>query len=112
MKDKIKKILKNIVISIVVFVVMMHLFVQIYRIPTTSMVPILMPGDYIFVNKFAYSLKLPFTHWELLRLSKVSRGDIIVFRAPSDKSKVYVKRLIGLSGESIAIRGGNIYMLG
>jgi signal peptidase I len=110
MKDKIKKILKNTVIGIIIFVVVTNLFV--YKIPTTSMVPTLMPGDSIFVNIFAYSIKLPFTSFELLRLGKVSRGDIIVFRAPSDKSKVYVKRLIGLSGENIAIRGGNIYIDG
>ncbi len=110
MKAEIKKILKNTAIGIIVFIVTMNLFVQVYKIPTTSMVPTLMPGDYIFVNKFSYSLKFPFTSFEVLPLGKPSRGDIVVFRAPGNSRKVYVKRLAALGGEHIAIRGGNIYI--
>jgi signal peptidase I len=112
MKDKLRTIIKKIGLGTVVFVVLANFFIQIYIIPTTSMVPTLMPGDYIFVNKSAYSLKIPFTSLEIVSLGKPVRGDVVVFSAPLPEKKVYVKRLIAAGGERVAIKNGNVYVDG
>jgi signal peptidase I len=95
------------------------LLFQIYKIPTTSMVPVLMPGDKVLVNKFIYGLKIPFTDLRLGKFNKLKRGEVIVFVPPQEfkkpwfrRKKHYIKRLIGLSGDRILIKQGNIYIDG
>lgn len=89
-------------------------FFQIYKIPTTSMVPTLMPGDKIFVSKLVYGPQVPFTEWRLPGFRKPKQGDIIVFIPPQEKEKFwpkrYVKRLIGMGGDRILIKDGNLYI--
>jgi len=92
------------------------IFFQVYKIPTTSMVPTLMPGDKIFVTKLSYGAKIPFTKLRLAGLRKPKRGEVIVFIPPEEKEKpyfkqkVYIKRLIGLPGERLRIEDGNVYI--
>jgi len=112
MQRKIKHIVINGSIVFLLFVAAGNICFQLYRIPTTSMVPTLMPGDYIFANRLAYGLKIPFTHKRVLQMRKPQRGDIIVFRAPAAGRKVYVKRLIATGGEHVLLRAGNIYING
>ena len=88
------------------------LFFEPYKIPTASMVPTLMPGDKIFASKLHYGPRIPFIGLRIKGFSKPKRGDVIVFIAPPDPSKCYVKRLIGLPGERVLIRNGSIYING
>jgi signal peptidase I len=86
--------------------------VQAFKIPSGSMEPTLLIGDHIFVNKFIYGIKIPFLRKTLIPINNPSRGDIIVFIFPKDESKDFIKRLIGLPGEKIEIRGSEIFIDG
>jgi signal peptidase I len=78
--------------------------IQAFRIPSASMQNTLLIGDFLFVNKFEYGPKIPFTHIRLPGLRAPRRGDVIVFQFPQDPSKDYIKRCIGTGGEIIRVR--------
>src|SRR4051812_28412819 len=99
---------------LVVFMIRSSVF-ESFKIPSGSMIPTLAIGDYIFVNKFAYGFKIPFTDAILSRPIYVikrdppKRGDVIVFRFPKDESIYFIKRVIGLPGDSIEVREKVLY---
>jgi signal peptidase I len=72
-----------------------------FRIPSGSMMPTLLQGDFIFVNKFAYGLRLPVLNTKIVDIGEPARGDVIVFRLPSDPSINYIKRVVGLPGDTV-----------
>lgn len=92
--------------------------IEPFRIPSGSMIPTLLIGDHIFVNKFAYGIMLPFTDWlmdepvYLVRRGEPQSGDIIVFRYPKDESVYYIKRVIGTPGDTIELRDKQLYING
>lgn len=100
MNDRMRYFMKEwvepIIIAIILALIIRTFIVQAFKIPTGSMRPTLIEGDRILVNKFIYKFKEP------------QRGDVIVFRAPEDKKKDFIKRLIGLPGENIEISNGTI----
>jgi signal peptidase I len=106
----IKEWIDSIVIAAILAIFLRTFFFQIYKIPTTSMVPTLMPGDKIFVSKLTYGPKIPFTPWRIRGFRLPQRGDVVVFVPPHDRKKAYIKRLIGLGGERIILKSGNIYV--
>lgn len=86
--------------------------VEPFRIPSRSMVPTLLVGDFILVNKFDYGLRLPVFHNKFVDLGEPERGDVMVFRYPRDPSVDYIKRVIGLPGDTIAYRGNQLFVNG
>jgi len=84
--------------------------VQAFKIPSGSMEPTLLVGDHILVSKFIYGIKLPFTNKTLIPISKPGREDVVVFIYPVDKTKDFIKRVIGLPGEKIEILDGKIFI--
>ena len=98
-------------ILLVVLVIRSFLF-EPFRIPSASMVPTLLIGDFIFVNKFTYGLRLPVVHTRILEVGSPRRGDVVVFRLPSDPSTNYIKRLVGLPGDEVVYLGSRIYVNG
>ena len=79
-----------------------------FRIPSGSMLPTLHLGDFILVNKFTYGVKLPLSGMTIIPANKPKRGDIIVFRFPSDESLDYIKRVVGIPGDVVKIVGDEI----
>jgi len=92
------------------FCVIRPFIVQAFKIPTGSMRPTLLEGDLILVNKFIYGAKVPFTHFRLPAIRELKRGDVVVFIYPEDKLKDFIKRLVGLPGDSVEIKSGSIYV--
>src|SRR5699024_8424438 len=86
--------------------------IEPFRIPSRSMVPTLLVGDFILVNKFGYGLRLPVTHTKIFDIGEPERGDVMVFRYPDDPTKDYIKRVIGLPGDTVAYRGNQLYVNG
>jgi signal peptidase I len=78
--------------------------IQAFRIPSASMQETLLIGDFLFVNKFEYGPKIPFTHIRLPGLHPPRRGDVIVFQFPQDPSKDFIKRAVATGGETIEIK--------
>jgi signal peptidase I len=107
------------IVTCVIFVLFARTFVsQQSKIPTGSMIPTLLIGDYIMVNKFVYAPTtqgvpgLGAVEKALFPLREVKRGDIVVFKFPEEPEKDYIKRVIGLPGETIEIRSRQVYIDG
>ena len=83
-----------------------------FRIPSGSMMPTLLVGDFILVNKFAYGVRLPVLHNEILKWGDPKRGDVAVFRYPRDPSLDYIKRVVGLPGDHIGYIDKTLYING
>ena len=86
--------------------------VQAFKIPSGSMEPTLLVGDHILVNKFLYGIKLPYFQTTVIPISTPKRGDIIVFIYPEDKSKDFIKRVIGIPGDRIQMQDRQVLVNG
>ena len=116
-KEKIIKETKSLSILVVIILIFRSVFFEPFRIPSGSMIPTLMIGDFILVNKMAYGFKLPFSDFfsdpiYLIGKSNPNRGDVVVFKYPKDPSVNYIKRVIGLPGDVIEIKNKIIYING
>jgi signal peptidase I len=109
-KSPLREWIESIIIAFILAMFIRTFFIQAFKIPTGSMRPTLMPGDRILVNKFIYGAKIPFTKFRLPKLRSPQRGEVIVFIYPKNPRKDFIKRLIGLGGETIEIRDGQIYI--
>ncbi|MCB9094624.1 MAG: signal peptidase I [Halobacteriovoraceae bacterium] len=118
-KQKKKKTFKeefpSLVIIIFVVLVFRSVLFEPYKIPTGSMIPTLMIGDYILVNKFAYGLKVPFSDWfgeptYISGPSQPKKGEVIVFKYPIDPSFNYIKRVVGVPGDTIEVIDKVLYI--
>src|SRR6201993_1396655 len=83
-----------------------------FRIPSDSMMPTLLDGDFIIVNKYAYGLRLPVINRKILDVGEPQRGDVVVFRWPVDPSTNFIKRLVGLPGDHVEVRDNRIVING
>jgi len=96
-------------IILIVLVIRSFLF-EPFRIPSDSMMPTLLDGDFIFVNKFTYGLRLPVLNTEVVDIGEPQRGDVVVFRLPSDPATNYIKRLVGLPGDHVVVRDKRVWI--
>jgi signal peptidase I len=97
---------------VLVVLVVRSFVIEPFRIPSASMMPGLVDGDFIFVNKFSYGLRLPVSNMKVLSIGAPQRGDVIVFRLPRSPSIHYIKRLIGLPGDHITVRDNHLSVNG
>lgn len=79
--------------------------VEPFRIPSGSMMPTLLIGDFIAVNKFSYGVRLPVTNRKVFEVGEPERGDVVVFRYPVDGETIFIKRIVGLPGDRIRYDG-------
>jgi signal peptidase I len=98
-------------VALVVLLLRSFLF-EPFRIPSDSMMPTLLDGDFIIVNKYAYGLRLPVLNRKIVPIGTPQRGDVVVFRYPVDPSVNFIKRLIGLPGDHVQVRNDRITVNG
>ncbi|WP_100643313.1 signal peptidase I [Alteromonas facilis] len=99
------------IFPVIAFVLVLRSFIyEPFQIPSGSMMPTLLVGDFILVEKFAYGLKDPVVRHKFLETGKPERGDIVVFKYPEDTSIDYIKRVIGMPGDTIEYRNKQIFI--
>lgn len=111
-KGKLKSQIEGLVWTIVIVLFLRAFFVQAYVIPSGSMENTLLPGDFLLVAKFVYGIQIPYTTYKILDFYKPKRGDIVVFPFPLNMHKDFVKRCIGLPGDTIFIKNKVVYVNG
>lgn len=121
-KQKFLKEFKSISLILIVVFTFRSVFFEPFRIPSGSMIPTLMIGDFILVNKFAYGFKVPFSDFSFMDMnwnpiyiagkSSPQRGDVVVFKYPESPSINYIKRVVGVPGDVIEIRNKLVYING
>lgn len=84
--------------------------VQAFKIPSGSMIPTLQIGDHILVNKLSYGIRMPFLEKYLLEYNQPRRGDVVVFIFPEDRTKDFIKRVIGVEGDVVEVKDKKIYI--
>ncbi|QEP44195.1 signal peptidase I [Ectothiorhodospiraceae bacterium BW-2] len=98
---------------VILIVLLIRSFVaEPFRIPSGSMMPTLLVGDFILVNKFAYGIRLPVLNQKIIDIGDPKVGDIIVFRYPEDPTIDYIKRVVGVAGDRVAYRNKQLYVNG
>jgi signal peptidase I len=109
-----RELLRSIIGAVVIFLFIRTFFIEAFRIPSGSMEPTLLIGDFLFVNKLVYGPHIPFTSINLPGYAEPKRGEIAVFRSPDsrDGHPTVVKRLVGLSGDTLYMREGLLYVNG
>lgn len=97
---------------ILVVLLLRSFLAEPFRIPSGSMMPTLLVGDFILVNKFAYGLRLPVVNAKVVDIDAPERGDVVVFRYPDNPSIDYIKRVVGLPGDRVAYHNKILYING
>jgi signal peptidase I len=107
-----REYLESIVVAVILALFIRTFAVQAFKIPTGSMEPNLLIGDHLLVNKLVYSPSI--APWEdtLLGKKKIARGHVVVFKFPEDPERDFIKRVIGLPGETVEIRGKQVFIDG
>lgn len=103
---------RSILIAFVLFLVIRTFVVEAFRIPTGSMENTLLVGDFLLVNKAVYGAEIPGTHLHLPAFENPHRGDVVVFAPPHDPTKNYVKRLVGMPGDTLEMHNKVLYVDG
>ena len=98
-------------VILIVFVLRSFL-VEPFKIPSGSMIPTLLVGDFILVNKFTYGIRLPVINKKIIDINSPQRGDVMVFRYPEDPSLDYIKRVVGLPGDTVAYQNKRLKING
>ena len=101
----------GLVVILIVFLLRSFL-VEPFKIPSSSMVPTLLVGDFILVNKFTYGIRLPVANKKVVELGSPERGDVMVFRFPEDPSLDYIKRVVAVPGDRLEYRNKRLSING
>ncbi len=111
-KSKIRQYIESIAIAVLLALFVRSFVVEAFTIPSGSMEPTLLVGDYLLASRLSYVVKIPFTDVVLFRLGEPQRGDIAIFRYPLDPSKDFVKRIIAKAGDVVEIKSKVVYVNG
>lgn len=96
-------------VAVLVFLLIRTFLVEAFKIPSGSMEHTLLVGDFLLVNKLVYGAEVPFTHQRLPKITSPKLGDVIVFDFPRDPTKNFVKRLVGMPGDTVEMRDGVLF---
>jgi signal peptidase I len=111
-KGKIRENVESLGTAVLLFLIFRTFVLQAFRIPSESMQDTLLEGDFLFVSKFTYGAKIPFTHTRLPGLRSLRRGDIVVFKNPNDRKTDYIKRCVAIAGDTVIVRDNNLFING
>ncbi len=103
---------ESILVAVLVALLLRSFVVEAFKIPSGSMIPTLAIGDQIFVNKYIYGVRIPFTAVRLVNFAEPKRGEVIVFMVPLEPHEDYIKRVIGIPGDEVMVRRGQVYING
>jgi signal peptidase I len=103
---------ESITIAIVIALLLRSFVIEAFKIPSASMIPTMEIGDHIFVNKFLYGIRIPFTKTKLFEWRKPERGEVIVFMNPCTPEKDFIKRVVALAGDTVEVRCDILYVNG
>ncbi len=108
-KSVVREYAEAIAIAILLALFIRTFVVQAFKIPSGSMLPTLLIGDHLLVNKFIYGIRVPFSGKVLVPLKDPKSGDIIVFKFPKDRNIDYIKRVVGVPGDKIEVKNKKVY---
>jgi signal peptidase I len=111
-KSAVREYAEAIVLAVLLALFIRAFVVQAFKIPSGSMLPTLRIGDHILVSKSIYGIRMPVTNKLLIPVKKPKRGDVIVFVYPVDPSKDFIKRVVAVGGDTVAIRDKKLYING
>jgi len=111
-KSVLREYVEAIIVAVLLALFVRTFVVQAFKIPSGSMLPTLQIGDHLLVTKFSYGVRLPITGTVLFSRPGPVRGDVVVFRFPRDRSLDYIKRVIGIGGDTIEIRDKLVFVNG
>jgi signal peptidase I len=111
-KGKVREYAEAFILAVILALFIRTFIIQAFKIPSPSMVPTLLIGDHILVNKFLYGIKLPFIEDKVLSLRDPERGDVVVFKYPKNRKMDFIKRCVAVSGETVEIREKKTYIDG
>jgi signal peptidase I len=106
-KSEVREYMESIFVAVAVAMALRAFVVEAFKIPSGSMIPTLMVGDHIFVNKFTYGPAIPWTHKRLWNGMPPSRGDVMVFAFPEHPEQDFIKRVIAIPGDKLEAQGGH-----
>lgn len=111
-KNAVREFLDALFVALLLALFIRTFIVQAFKIPSGSMIPTLLIGDHILVNKFVYGIPIPFTNKKLVEFKQPERGEVIVFRYPREPDKDFIKRVVGVPGDTVAMDDGVLYING
>jgi signal peptidase I len=109
-KHIVREYAESIIIAIILALIIRTFIVQAFKIPSGSMEDTLAIGDHILVSKFIYGTKIPFTSTRLLKIRDPRQGDVIVFEYPEDPSKDFIKRVVGVPGDTVQVINKKVFV--
>lgn len=103
---------KQIGIAVVLALIIKTSIIEAYKIPSASMEDTLLVGDFLLANKFIYGARIPVFGWRLPKIDEIERGDVVIFIYPVDGQTKYIKRCVGIPGDTITVVDKNLFVNG